>query len=750
MLRRRTILFITDSFVEMSGAEKNLYQIVTGLNKNRYRVIVCCLHCGELAKITEQQGIELIKLEVRKVYNLTGIKHLIRLWILVIRGKVDLIVTYHESSDFYGIFLSLTTRTPVISNRRDMGYKLKRRHIVLYRFFNPFFSKIIAVSDAVKKIIIERENTPSKKIVTVHNGVEVKRSFKEIDSKEVMREIGLNPAKPIVGMVAALRKVKGHEYFIKAASIILKRNPDIQFINIGYDAQEPDISKRQLEIFAERLGIKNNVMFVGGRSDIQKILPEIDISVLSSLSEGFSNTILESMAAGKPVVCTCVGGNPEAVIDGKTGFLVPPKDPESLAQATSVLLEDEELANTMGKTGKERAERYFSLKRMIETNGKIYEKAIENSRSQDKFAKGLKRVVKLFSGVFFYYSGIVAMIDYLQNLIPNRRNVQILTYHRVNDFELLHQLGLAVSVSNFENQIKYLSRKYNIISLKKAVELLSSKQKIPKNAMVITFDDGYRDNFTEAFPILKRYEVPFTLFLTANCIDSGKPIWIDYIINTIYNSNDKKRIRINSNSFGTKNFPLETYTQKREAIFDIINLLKGVPEDEKRKILKNILSEFSINEDFLNSQAVMLSWDEVNEMRGHNKVSFGAHGLTHAILTMLSRQKAEGEIKRSKEILKEKIGKEVEFFAYPNGSRSDFNKRIMEMVRIAGYSCGCTLISGPNNHHNFHPFSLKRDMISEEMSIGLFDRYSKYLFATNLQGIIRFFRFVRKKSNFRG
>src|SRR5256886_4183628 len=130
--------------------------------------------------------------------------------------------------------------------------------------------------------------------------------------------------------------------------------------------------KRELEGYAVQLGLGERVVFAGFRLDVPEILAEVAVSVLPSLSEGLSNVLLESMAAGAPVVATRVGGNPEVVEDGETGLLVPPRDPAALAQAICRLLDSPELASRFGQAGRERVIKSFSLERMVQKTESLY------------------------------------------------------------------------------------------------------------------------------------------------------------------------------------------------------------------------------------------------------------------------------------------------------------------------------------------------------------------------------------------
>jgi len=157
-------------------------------------------------------------------------------------------------------------------------------------------------------------------------------------------------------MLARLVPQKDHKTFIEAARIVIQHYPETTFAIIG---QGP--LKSELEQFAFNLGLQRHVHFSGLRTDIPNVLAALDISVLCSRKEGFSLTILESMAAGLPVVATRVGGNEEAVVHGETGFIVEPQNPKALADAIMRLVQDERTRKKFGAAGEQRVHRYFSI-----------------------------------------------------------------------------------------------------------------------------------------------------------------------------------------------------------------------------------------------------------------------------------------------------------------------------------------------------------------------------------------------------
>ena len=274
---------------------------------------------------------------------------------------------------FMGALAGRLNRVPlVITSRRALGTH-QERFVVLrpIDLMADFFSHRVTVnSQAVWNDTINRDHINPSKLELIYNGVdpepfELAASYRE----KVRKTLGVKREEKVAIVIANLISYKGHSDFVKAARQVIDQLPVAKFLLVGEDRGIQE--HLQCEIL--ELGISSHVKFLGQRDDIPQLLAACDISVVPSHEEGFSNTILESMAAGLPVVATSVGGNPEAVLDGATGWLVPPRNPKALAEKLMDLIENPAKAKAWGRRGNERVKRQFSLGGMVERHLRLYE-----------------------------------------------------------------------------------------------------------------------------------------------------------------------------------------------------------------------------------------------------------------------------------------------------------------------------------------------------------------------------------------
>ncbi len=369
MKKKIKILYIIDILYNRAGSEMYLFRLLTNLDKEKFEAIVCPLEPlnSPMIQWMRENGIVVEPIDAPKIYNLNAIKKAYQLIKLMRRYKIDIVQTIHLSSDIFGTLTAWLAGVPVIvSSRRDMGFnETKRRHRLMRRLINLFVDKVITNSEVMKQQICRNERVRPEKILTIYNGLDAKLFNVSVDPVQQKKKLGLEPNKSLVTVISNIRPIKGLEFFIEAAATILQRFANSQFIVVGGDATHCDSYKEKLNQLISSLKLSDCFFFLGSRAEIPEILSITDVFVLPSLSEGFSNTLIEAMAAGKAVVATDVGGNPEAVVSNATGFIVPAKDSKAIASAVMTLLADKPLAEKMGQAGRLRVEKCFSITQMV-------------------------------------------------------------------------------------------------------------------------------------------------------------------------------------------------------------------------------------------------------------------------------------------------------------------------------------------------------------------------------------------------
>lgn len=412
------IILVTDCLEDLAGgAEKQIFELAKHLDKTRFDVTIASLECvGKAPRdLIESVGCQLATFPVKRIYGLSGLIQGIR-FLKYLHGPGALgrwgadktiVMTYHFSSDMWGTFWGRLAGVPVImSNRRDMGFWRKPWHVWAYRLMNPWVNKVIVNANAIKEKFMAEERLPPGKVEVIYNGIETQDTRKSpftihysplTCSKE---ELGIKEDDIVIMHVANLRPVKGHEYLLRVFSQLVSTNfnkfpsvPNLKLILIGDGALRQD-----LEQLAGSLGLwpahpasaggrglanfvggdsgtysKAQVIFLGKRNDVRDLLNMADICVLPSLSEGMSNAILEYMAAGKPVIATNVGGNPELIRDGFNGILVEAANTDQLAGALARLINSPEDRLEMGKRGLAIVKEHFSAAEMIKKYESVFQ-----------------------------------------------------------------------------------------------------------------------------------------------------------------------------------------------------------------------------------------------------------------------------------------------------------------------------------------------------------------------------------------
>jgi len=362
-----TIAFVQPS-LPVGGSEKILCDLIRGLDKDKFRPVVCCLYGpGPLGAQLEAEGYRVYHDLIRTKYDPRSIAKVAS--ILVRERPHILYVTNALLNVFVGrlaAFLARVPRCVIIFHSYDAlleTYRprsIKAKLWLTEKMLLSRFDRVIAIAETQKTYLMSSKHIPGQKIAVVYNGIDLRQFAHPVDARAVRRRLQIPDEAKVVGIVGCLFPWKAHDVFLQAAAVLLKEAPETYFVVAG-DGPE----RNKLEQMARTLDVADHVRFLGNVDDVPTLLKAVDLSVLTSDTEAFPLVLLESMAARRPVVATNVGSVPEIVIDGLTGFLVPPGAPEQFAQVMLQVLRDPELARKLGEAGRKRVEQKFTVERMI-------------------------------------------------------------------------------------------------------------------------------------------------------------------------------------------------------------------------------------------------------------------------------------------------------------------------------------------------------------------------------------------------
>ena len=372
--------------LDRGGSAENTVLTVSGL-EGRFDVELVAGRTTsptpELSRLGMVKGRDWIEVPelVREIDPLKDLRALFKLYFLIRKGRFQIVHTHSSKAGALGRLAARMAGVPIVVHTPH-GH-------VFYGYYGPLLSRLFAAVERFLALITDRIVTLTErgkwehvrfkvagpeKFVVVHSGVDL-GPFLEVgaDPGRTKEDLGIAPEDRVVGSLGRLVPIKGHRYLIEAAGLVLSRFRNVTFLLAGEGPL-----RRELEALAEGLGIAHKVVFAGHRDDEAEVISAMDIFVLPSLNEGMGRVLVEAMAEGKPIVATSVGGVPEVVEHGRTGLLVPPKDPDALAGAISELLEHPEMARRFGEAGRERAS-LFSAERMVERIGKLYDELLKGS-----------------------------------------------------------------------------------------------------------------------------------------------------------------------------------------------------------------------------------------------------------------------------------------------------------------------------------------------------------------------------------
>lgn len=371
--RRIRVLHLIVNF-ESGGTERQAVELLKRIDPVRFEVKLAALrNRGPLYEEIEPQFPNIPQFPLTSFYDANFIRQLRRLRNFIRKEQIDILHAHDFYSGMLGVLAARSSGIKVIASQRNLQQSNRMSHQIGQRFISAIAHRLLVNSKAIRQHLMSNWKTRSNKIVVVRNGL---RDFSELSSGQWQRpthdelcwELGVDNNSKLIGCVANLRPVKGHCYLIEAAAQVITEIPNAHFVLIGEGELRSEIQSQALN-----LGIANYVHFMGHRDDAPKLQTAFDLSVLSSLHEGLPNSVMEAMAARVPVVATAVGGVPELIIAGETGYLARPGDSKDLALNITAALLNERGSAAIAARGYHFVTTKFGMPRMIHEVENLYE-----------------------------------------------------------------------------------------------------------------------------------------------------------------------------------------------------------------------------------------------------------------------------------------------------------------------------------------------------------------------------------------
>ncbi len=657
--------------IALGGTEYGVIKVANNLDPRLFAPSICSLRVASREATAElKPGVRLHDMLRQTVLD-AGL--FLDLWRLFRAERVDVVHSHNWSTYSFTVVAARLAGVPVIVHGlhgRDTeapasGFVRTTAERILARATHHFTT----VSSHLRDSVVRDWGVPPHRVLYVPNGVDLSRFGVSYSAAEIREGLGVGPEDRLIGTVGSIREVKGYDILVRSFEMLHRRMPGVKLLLVGLDPGGRFIEKLAREI-PNWESVRRDILFLGVRRDIPEILSVLDVYVNSSLYEGMSNSILEAMASSKPVVATAVGGTPDLVEDGVTGWLVPPKDAPTLADKLERTLSDRTEAAQMGRRGRDRVERHHSFAGMVRANEALYRslylQAKRRPRPADQVKVGAARVLRA--------SGILAMTE-----ATVRPALTILCYHRIlpmGEKADAPAQGMIDSKELFERQVETLARDYRVLTQAQVLEHCESKRPFPRRAVWINIDNGYGDNFEHAFPILRRYGVPATIFLVPEPLDTGAWLWWDDVAASLR--------ELHGRIGDAAALPEAIYPepvrdalrrmQSRPAFSasesdSFVRLLRGRSEAERRAIVSDLGTRAAATRTAPRPR-LMLTWDEIREM-SRSGITYGLHTVGPGTFDTATESEGLAELSRAIDRIAAETGERPLAYSYPIGPPAD-------------------------------------------------------------------------------
>jgi glycosyltransferase involved in cell wall biosynthesis len=379
---RPRVLHLINSF-DAGGTERQAVELLNRLDEKRFETQLAVLGWrGPLRRRIVERFPYAAEFPLYGFFNANAVKQLLRLRETMIEKRIAVLHTHDFYSGALGVTAARLGGIRVIAAQRHLRLSERRIHDWGTRYIHRLATRLLVNAEGIRDHILKMGSASPGKIVVIHNGLDAPprneidaRALRERRRAELLAELGLDAGARVVGCVAGLKPVKGHRHLLDAAAKVMKADARVHLVLVGAGELRDGIAAH-----ARQLGIGARTSMLGHREDSAQLAAAFDVAVLASLSEGLPNAVMEAMAAGAPVVATAVGGVPELIEDGETGFLVPPADSEALAERIEYALSQTDLTSLIAMRGRQFIIERFGMERMVAAVERLYDDVIAGNR----------------------------------------------------------------------------------------------------------------------------------------------------------------------------------------------------------------------------------------------------------------------------------------------------------------------------------------------------------------------------------
>jgi len=369
-MRRRYTVLHTESSVGWGGQEMRIVLEAGAMQERGHRVLIACAPDCRLAECARAAGLGVAGVPFRRALDWRAVRSVRR---LLRDERVDIVNTHSFIDGWVGAVAARLASGVKVIRTRHLANPVSNRPLTRW-LYTRLTDALVTTGEALRRRLIQENRLDPEKIFSIPTAVDLRRFDPAIHPRSgLRRELGIPAQAPLIGTIAMLRGMKGHDVFLEAAAIARAHIPEARFLIVG-DIPTASPVKAELHERADRLGIQKNVIFAGYRNDIPKVLADLDCVVLASTrSEGLPQVVVQALAMARPVVATDVGAISELIQNRITGILVAPNDPSALAEGIVFVMREPEQAAQWAQAGKECVREGYNLPHMADQVERVYQ-----------------------------------------------------------------------------------------------------------------------------------------------------------------------------------------------------------------------------------------------------------------------------------------------------------------------------------------------------------------------------------------